>query len=144
VTDPAGWPPAGTIDDVLARLDGIVEKCLRDGSRLGYFAALYRSVTRRVRDSITAGRFEDGPRMERLDVIFANRYLDAVDRLWKGETPTRSWQLAFRAAKRRRQAEAFRVARKRKNSVPSRSRRLIQCGLRTISQTISPIFEGRK
>jgi hypothetical protein len=101
VTGPAGPPPAGTIGDVLARLDGIVEQCLRDGSRLGYFAALYRSVTRRVREGIAAGRFEDGPRMERLDVIFANRYLDAVGRLWSGEEPTRSWQLAFRAAERR-------------------------------------------
>ncbi len=101
MTGSAGPPPAGTIGGVLARLDGILERCLRDGSRLGYFAALYRSVTRRVRDGIAAGRFEDGPRMERLDVIFAGRYLDAVDRHWKGEEPTRSWRLAFRAAGRR-------------------------------------------
>jgi hypothetical protein len=93
--------PAGTIGDVLARLDLIIENCLRDRSRLGYFAALYRTVTRRVRDGIAAGRFENGPRMERLDVIFANRYLDAVDRLWRGEEPTCSWRLAFRAAERR-------------------------------------------
>jgi hypothetical protein len=98
VTGPAGPTPAGTIDDVLARLDGIVDRCLSEGSRLGYFAALYRSVTRRVRDGIASGRFEDGPRMERLDVIFAGRYLDAVERLWNGEAPTRSWDLAFRAA----------------------------------------------
>jgi hypothetical protein len=101
VTGPAGPPPAGTIGDVLARLDGIVERCVRDGSRLGYFAALYRSVTRRVRAGIATGRFEDGPRMERLDVIFANRYLEAVGRLWRGEAPTRSWDLAFRVAGRR-------------------------------------------
>ena len=101
MTGPARPSPAGTIDDVLARLELILARCLRDRSRLGYFAALYRAVTRRVRDGIASGRFENGPRMERLDVIFANRYLDAVDQLWRGEEPTRSWQLAFRAAERR-------------------------------------------
>jgi len=94
----AGPPPAGTIGDVLARLDGIVDRCLSEGSRLGYFAALYRAVTARVRDGIASGRFEDGRRMERLDVLFANRYLDAVDRHWRGEETTRSWRVAFRAA----------------------------------------------
>ena len=96
----AGPLPAGTIGDVLARLDGIVDRCLSEGSRLGYFAALYRAVTARVRDGIASGRFEDGPRMERLDVLFANRYLDAVDRHWRGEEATRSWRLAFREATR--------------------------------------------
>ena len=96
----AGPPPAGTIGDVLARLDGIVDRCLSERSRLGYFAALYRAVTVRVRDGIASGRFEDGPRMERFDVLFANRYLDAVGRLWRGEEPSRSWRVAFRAAER--------------------------------------------
>lgn len=101
MTAPARPSPAGTIGDVLARLELILARCLRDRSRLGYFAALYRGVTRRVRDGIASGRFENGPRMERLDVVFANRYLDAVDRLWHGEEPTRSWRLAFRAAEQR-------------------------------------------
>src|SRR5690606_9901383 len=64
----------------------------------GYFAVLYRRVTARVDDGIRQGRFEDGARMERLDVVFANRYLDALARYRAGEATTRSWAVAFRAA----------------------------------------------
>ncbi len=53
-----------------------------------------------VKEGIAAGRFEDGPRMERLDVLFANRYLAAVESLRRGEPPTRSWQVSFEAAGR--------------------------------------------
>ncbi len=90
--------PQQTIDDVIKQMDQIVERCIGERSKLGYFAVLYRDVTVRVRDAIAAGRFEDGPRMERLDVIFATRYLDALDRFWRGESPTRSWSVAFHAA----------------------------------------------
>ena len=93
--------PAQTIGDVIERLDQIIERCIRERSRLGYFAMLYRNVTVRVRDEIAAGRFEDGPRMERLDVIFANRYLEALDTFWRGERTTQSWQVAFQTARQR-------------------------------------------
>ncbi|MEJ2504103.1 MAG: DUF5995 family protein, partial [Gemmatimonadota bacterium] len=89
-----------TIDHVLDRLRLEVDRAVYEGSRLGYFAALYRGVTARVAEGIETGRFEDGERMERLDVIFALRYLDAVDRMRRGEAPTRSWRLAFDAADR--------------------------------------------
>jgi hypothetical protein len=92
--------PCQTIGDVIARLDQVIECCINERSRLGYFATLYRNVTVRVRDAIAAGRFEDGPRMERLDVIFANRYLDALDRFWRGQQPPTSWSVAFHAARR--------------------------------------------
>jgi len=62
-----------TIDDVLSALDAIVQQSYDRASRLGYFAALYRRVTCAVRDGITAGRFQNGPRMEKLDVVFASR-----------------------------------------------------------------------
>lgn len=87
-----------TIDEVLDRLDVEVDRALRARSRLAYFACLYRAVTRRVRDGIAAGRFEDGPRMERLDVIFANRYLDALEAHRRGRRATRSWTDTFDAA----------------------------------------------
>jgi len=93
--------PAQTIGDVIERLDQIIERCIRERSRLGYFAMLYRNVTVRVRDEIAAGRFENGPRMERLDVIFANRYLEALDTFWRGERTTESWQVAFLTARQR-------------------------------------------
>lgn len=90
--------PPNTIDDVLARLDETIARSRREQSRLGYFAVLYRAVTAEVKAGIIAGRFEDGPRMERLDCIFAGRYLDALELYRRGERPTRSWAAAFDSA----------------------------------------------
>ena len=86
---------AATIDQVIERLTAIVEESKADRSRLGYFAALYRKVTIQVKQRVEEGYFADGPRMQRLDVIFASRYLDAFDQYRSGGTPTRSWLFAF-------------------------------------------------
>jgi hypothetical protein len=88
-----------TIDDIIAQLDQVIERCSQEHDKLGYFAVLYRNVTVQVQKAIATGRFEDGPRMERLDVIFANRYLDAIRQHWRGEKPTQSWATAFQAAR---------------------------------------------
>jgi hypothetical protein len=92
--------PARNIDEVIARLTDIVDISRQESSRLGYFAALYRKVTISVKQGILNGRFENGARMERLDVNFASRYLEAHDLRRKGETPTASWQVSFDAAER--------------------------------------------
>jgi hypothetical protein len=84
-----------TIDDVLVELDLILERAENEGTRDGYFAALYRKVTARVKSGIEAGEFEDGPRMERLDVAFARRYLDAHTAWLQDGAPTASWALAL-------------------------------------------------
>ena len=89
---------ATTIDDVLKALDAVIARARADGDRLGYFPALYRKVTAQVKQGIADGIFEDGPRMERLDVAFANRYLDALDQYRRGDELTRVWRLAFAAA----------------------------------------------
>lgn len=89
---------AHTIDDVIALLDRIIDRAREANSRLGYFAALYRNVTIRVKDGIAQGRFEDGPRMEQLDVRFANRYFAALQQHREGDAPTQCWQVAFDAA----------------------------------------------
>jgi hypothetical protein len=90
--------PAHTIDEVIAQLDEIMARSRRENSRLGFFAALYRQVTIKVKDDIASGRFDDGARMERLDVIFANRYIETVQRFRLGEPVSKSWQVAFEAA----------------------------------------------
>src|SRR5215510_6312535 len=90
--------PAQNIDEVIARLTDIIDISRREPGRLGYFAALYRNVTISVKNAILNGRFEDGERMEMLDVNFANRYLEAYELHSKGETPTASWQVSFEAA----------------------------------------------
>ncbi|MCH8874236.1 hypothetical protein IH824_15950 [candidate division KSB1 bacterium] len=100
----AAYPPKPnlptTIDEVVARIDDIIDQAREDNSRIGYFAALYRKVTVRVRDGIAAGEFEDGERMERLDVIFANRYLAALARYQNDIQPTKSWLIAFQSTKK--------------------------------------------
>ena len=91
---------AQTIDEVVARLDAEIARARREGSRLAYFAVLYRNVTVKVKEGILSGSFEDGARMERLDVNFANRYLDALQLYQNGERPSRSWLVSFQAAER--------------------------------------------
>ena len=93
--------PAATIDQVIERLTAIVEASKADRSRLGYFAAVYRKVTIHVKRGVEEGVFDDGPRMKRLDVIFANRYLDAFDEYRSGGTPARSWLFAFEVSEQR-------------------------------------------
>lgn len=90
--------PAQTIDQVIAALDVIIAKAIEQRSRLGFFAVLYREVTVQVKDGIAANRFEDGARMERLDVLFANRYLAAYENFQNGLPGSMCWETAFRAA----------------------------------------------
>ncbi|UJP04936.1 MAG: DUF5995 family protein [Nitrosomonas sp.] len=89
--------PATTIDDVIVQLTAIVEWSKQNNARIGYFAALYRKVTLQVKQGIQENYFDDGPRMERLDVIFANRYIQACHQYLSGQTPTQSWVRAFDA-----------------------------------------------
>lgn len=86
---------AESIDGVIASLDRIIEWSKQHNRRTGYFAALYRKVTRKVKQGIEANHFDDGARMERLDVIFANRYLDAFEAYHNGLPVTTAWQQAF-------------------------------------------------
>jgi hypothetical protein len=90
--------PAQTIDEVIAQLDEVIARSRRERSRLGYFALLYRNVTINVKKGIEAGMFEDGERMERLDVNFANRYLDAYECYRRGAPTSKCWLASFRAA----------------------------------------------
>ncbi|KYF72909.1 hypothetical protein BE11_33515 [Sorangium cellulosum] len=90
---------ATTLDQVITQLQNVTDLAEREGSRLGYFAALYTRVTLAVTARIRAGFFDDGPQMERLDVAFANLYLDAVDRRLRGDDGVRTaWRIAFDAA----------------------------------------------
>ncbi len=86
-----------TIDEVLAALDTVVTQAVEDSSRVGYFAAIYRRVTAKVAEGIATGFFDDGLRMQRLGVAFANRYLSALRRHERGGTPSTAWELALSA-----------------------------------------------
>lgn len=90
--------PIENIDDVIQTLDSIIEESLKTGDTLGYFAVLYQKVTIKVKEEIENNYFDDGPRMEKLDVVFAKRYIDAYF-AWKNNEPvTQSWEIAFSEA----------------------------------------------
>jgi hypothetical protein len=89
--------PARTIEEVIGQLTHIVDQSRARGSCDGYFAALYRRVTVEVREHIARGWFDDGPRMERFDVIFANRYLEAWAGREAGAAGGAAWGVAFEA-----------------------------------------------
>ncbi|HWI18491.1 MAG TPA: DUF5995 family protein [Vicinamibacterales bacterium] len=86
-----------TVDGVIASLDTIINESIASGSRLGYFAALYKRMTMAIRDGIQSGKFQDNARMERLDVEFATRYLVTRDQWFAGELHGQSWLQAYNA-----------------------------------------------
>lgn len=89
-----------TIDDIIDQMNHVIDRCTREKSKLGYFAVLYRDVTVQVRNKIREGNyFEDNERMERLDVVFANRYLNAIHEYWNEDKPSKSWMVAFDTSK---------------------------------------------
>jgi hypothetical protein len=88
-----------SINEVIKLLDEIVSESERNSNPLGYFAALYRNVTIKVKEGIQNNFFDDGPRMEKLDIVFAKRYLDAYWAWQKNEPVTQSWQKAFELSK---------------------------------------------
>jgi len=90
--------PINTIDDVIASLDAIIQKAWDEKSRLGYFPALYRRVTRAVKNGIVCKQFSDCSRMETLDVVFATRYLDAYNAFQANQRLSHCWNIPFRAS----------------------------------------------
>ena len=92
---------ATTLDQVLTDLRAVTDFAEHRASPIGYFAALYTRMTRAVTRGIHRGFFDDGPQMERLDVAFANLYVDAADRHRRGEGGLcAAWRVAFDAAAR--------------------------------------------
>ena len=96
---PSDSATVSTIDDVVAQLDRIIDAECAHKSPLAYFPILYRKVTLRVKEGIENNEFDNNARMEALDVVFANRYLDAYRCLGEHQPVTESWQKAFDAAK---------------------------------------------
>jgi hypothetical protein len=100
---PAPIPPLSTLDAVVSALDSVIEWSIAASNRLGYFAALYKRITIAVGTAANNGAFQDGPRMDRFDASFANRYFDALNGYFHPNQfprPARSWQKSFDAADR--------------------------------------------
>ena len=89
---------ANSINEVISILDNLIQQSTEQDSQAGYFAALYKRMTIAVKKGIDNGQFENGSRMEQLDVIFANRYFEAFDKWKSKQQPTKSWQAAFNSS----------------------------------------------
>ncbi len=89
-------PQATNIDEVIEILEGIIQTSIKNKDPLGYFAALYKKVTESVKTGIQEEKFEDNERTEKLDVIFANRYIKAYFDYQEKKEVTASWLKAFK------------------------------------------------
>ncbi|MBN9503434.1 MAG: hypothetical protein J0H02_16790 [Armatimonadetes bacterium] len=74
------------IDLALQGIDEIIDWSIQNRHPLAFFACLYRQVTERVKQGILNHEFDDGPRMDRFDAVFAERYLVAFRR-WRLDDP---------------------------------------------------------
>lgn len=86
---------SNSIDEVISKLEDIINESQRNNDSLGYFAVLYQKVTMKVKKEIANGFFDDNERMEQLDIVFADRYLEAVNAYMENKPITSSWQRAF-------------------------------------------------
>ncbi len=84
-----------SIDEVISILGNIILESENNKDPLGYFAALYQKVTIKVKEGIENNYFDNGPRMEKLDIVFAKRYIDAYSAYQENEAITTSWKRAF-------------------------------------------------
>jgi hypothetical protein len=77
---PPPFAPPATVPEVIQAMVGFVDWCELNASRLGFFAALYTRITEAVEAALLQGTvFRNNPQMAQLDVIFANRYLTALN-----------------------------------------------------------------
>lgn len=90
--------PVETLDDVLAEFNRIIAWSQETHSRMGYFAALYKNITILVKRAADSGFFENKAQLEKLTVLFALRYFDALHLYRQQELPVSSpWYLVFKA-----------------------------------------------
>jgi hypothetical protein len=76
-------PAPGSLAEVVLRMRAL-DRALPQEDGLKWFNWLYLTVTERIGGETAARRWQDGPWLERLDVIFAGLYFEAI-RLWLTE-----------------------------------------------------------
>ena len=91
------YVPAKSIDEVLDQLHGIIVKTAEEDNFLCAFACVYRQTTLEVKKAIEDKQFEDADRMEKMDVVFANYYIQAYHDFLSAKEVSRSWAFAFQA-----------------------------------------------
>jgi hypothetical protein len=88
-------PQAQSIDEVISILKSIIAENKMEASTLAYFAMLYCRVTEKVKKGIQQGIFQDNARMEKLDVVFTNRYIEAYYTYKNAGSPSARWEVAY-------------------------------------------------
>jgi hypothetical protein len=88
-------PRFKNLDEVISRLDSIIEETLAEESYLGVFTYVYRRTTVAIRDEIFREGFEDNERMVQFDIIFAELFIDAYEDYKSGKNVSLSWKLPF-------------------------------------------------
>ncbi len=85
-----------TIDDVLRRFEATYPA---PGDERRHFHGVYYRNTLAVKADLEGDGFLDPAWVEPWDVVFADLYLNALERWDAGEAPSGPWQVAFEAAK---------------------------------------------
>jgi len=86
---------ASSIDEVLVQLDYIIDQTIDNDSYLCAFAYVYRKTTYSVKKAIENNEFDNPSRMEKMDVVFANYYIQAFKDYSVQSACSSSWKFAF-------------------------------------------------
>ena len=90
-----------TVAEVIARMEAIAAPLPR-GDGVACFTRLYLAVTQGVEARLAGSVFQDPRFLERLDVVFAGLFFDAVDAFARApETTPRAWLPLFQARSQR-------------------------------------------
>jgi len=85
------------IDELITRMNVLLEPLESAGDKRRYFHATYQRTTVAVAEEIKRGGFADPGWVEEWDVAFAGLYLDALEADLAGHRPSRPWAIAFGA-----------------------------------------------
>lgn len=90
---------AATIDELIVLMEDLQARLDASGDGRRHWHGVYRRGTIAVRDEIDRGGFLDAEWLERWDLVFADIYLEAMERWDGGQAPSGPWQVAFEAAR---------------------------------------------
>ena len=94
--------PSSGISEVVARMDALLAPLEESGDANRHFLATYRRTTIAVDEEVRRGGFRDSEWVERWDVVFADLYVDALERWRAGENVPAPWVVAFEAERSER------------------------------------------